>query len=639
MAPSTATSDRLPSSGLAGPEGAIPRARPLVVSVVGIDGCGKSTTFDGLLAALAPSTVVVGVGDRVLGGGPDEPLHERTDVPRTRLTQAVGRLAKGLRAPALYKNVKFLDLTERTRLVDHVARHEAPTVIVCDGDPLVNTAAWAAARFARERLADDDGLDEGLALLTGEHTVPLRRLPAELRRTWQLVVLDRLRLGRFAVPDLVVLLRIDPAAALARIAARGRPLQAHETAAFLGELARAYERVCDLLEQRRGVAVLRLRVDEIESTETVERIATATRAELARRAGANDDRPDGPGSIDVIATTMSGSIEDQRKVGRIGPAFRACTARPVRVHTADTHAEATALAHEAVRRGGRLLVSAGGAGTFNAVLEGAQLDGRVPADLRLAFLRKGSADLIGKRLGIPDSLPEAVDAIVGGIESGEVVEADVLVVETTSPDGELVTRHLVGFGGLGVFGDIPRFTESRAIKAYKGLLGQLFGDLGPFMTGFALATLYWHVERLRGRRPQQVLVLDDEELAPDTWVSVILLNGDLGRDFALGRGHALAGGTFRVVALRHLGLRATVRQALACRTTAVLDAPARYGALVRSVRTLAVVPERSGLVQMVNVDGLKQLAQGVVVVSVDGRVALVPGRPRSAGAVSAGDPP
>ena len=604
-----------------------PGARPLVVSIVGIDGCGKSSAFEGALAALADEVAVVGVGDRVLGGCPGEALHERSDVPRAGLTRAVGRVARGLRVPVLYKNVKFLDLTERTRLVDHVARHEAPGVILCDGDPLVNTAAWAAARFARERLADDDALDEGLALLTREQTVPLRALRRELERSWQLTVLNRLRLGRFSYPDLVVFLRIDPNVALARIRARGRPQQAHETAAFLTELDRAYERVCTLLERRRGLPVLRLRADALSHEETVTAVVAATRAQLMPRDEVDADSAESGGRIDVIATTMSGSIEDQRKVGRIGPEFRARTTRPVRVHTANTHVEAQELAHAAVSRGGRLLVSAGGAGTFDAVLEGAHLDGRVPEDLRLAFLRKGSADLIGKVLGIPDTLPEAAQAIVCGIESGDTVPADVLAVETTTPAGEPVTRHLVGFGGLGVFGDIPRFTESRFIKTYKGVLGQLFGDLGPFMTGFALATAYWNVERLRGRRLRTTLVLDGEELPPEAWVSVILLNGDLGRDFRLGRGLDLASGTFRVIALRYLGPRETVRQAVACKTAAVLDDPERYGAVVRTVRTLAARPERLDYEQLVNVDGLKLCARGPVSVSVGSRIALVPGRP------------
>ena len=329
----------------------------------------------------------------------------------------------------------------------------------------------------------------------------------------------------------------------------------------------------------------------------------------------------------MIATTMSGSIEDQRKVGRIGPEFRTQTTRPVRVHTADTHARRKRWPHAAVSAGWPPARLRGGGGDVQRRPRGRACDGRVPEDLRLAFLRKGSADLIGKVLGIPDTLPEAVRAIVGGIESGDTVPADVLEIETTTPAGERVTRHLVGFGGLGVFGDIPRFTESRFIKTYKGVLGQLFGDLGPFMTGFALATAYWNVERVRGRRPRTTLVLDGEELAPERWVSVILLNGDLGRDFRLGRGLDLASGTFRVIALRYLGPRETVRQAVACKTAAVLDDPERYGAVVRTVRTLAVRPERLDYEQLVNVDGLKLFARGPVSVSVGSRIALVPGRP------------
>jgi diacylglycerol kinase family enzyme len=601
--------------------------RPLVVSIVGIDGCGKSSAFKGALHELAPRIGVVGVGDRVLSGGPGDPLRERKDVPQARFAHALGRVAKRLRAPVLYKNVKFLDLIERTRIVDHVARHDAPAVVLCDGDPLVNTAAWAAARFEREGLAgDDDALDEGLALLTREQTVPVRRLGRELRRSWQLTLLNRLRLGRFRYPDLVVFLRIDPGRALDRIRARAEPLQAHETEAFLAELDRAYERVCALLRRRRDLPVSELEVGGLSREETVTRVVEAIRARLVGIDDVAGDETEQADGIDVVATTMSGSLADQLKVGRIGPEFRACS-RPVRVHVAGSHAEAREQAHKAVRRGGRLLVSAGGAGTFNAVLEGALLDDAAPRDLRLAFLRKGSADLIGKVLGIPDTLPEAVQAIIGGIESGETVGADVLAVETTGADGAPLRRHLVGFGGFGVFGEIPRFTESRLIKAYKGVLGQLFGDLGPFMVGFALATVHWNLERLRGRRPRLSLALDDEELGPEAWVAVIVLNGDLGRDFELGRGLDLASGTFRVIALRDHGSRETVRQAMACKTAAVLDDPARYGAVVRTVRALTVRPERPDHEQLVNLDGLKLLARGSVKVSVESRVALVPGRP------------
>jgi len=78
------------------------------------------------------------------------------------------------------------------------------------------------------------------------------------------------------------------------------------------------------------------------------------------------------------------------------------------------------------------------------------------ADRQLAFLRKGSADLIGKRLGISNELAAAVEAIVEGIELDRCIDADVLAVEATTPDGRPERRHLVGFGGFEVFGAVPR---------------------------------------------------------------------------------------------------------------------------------------------------------------------------------------
>ncbi len=601
-------------------------ASPVFVSIVGIDGCGKSSTFDDALAPLADRFRVVGIGDRTLSGGPGEPVRERLEIPRSRLTHAAGRLAKGLRWQSLYKNVKFLDLTGRTRLRDWVVRHDAPDVILSDGDSTVNSAAWAAARFYRTELAGDgEELDRLLRRLTGEETIPLREVRSMLQQAPQLLLLNRLRLGRFTYPDLIVLLVIDPGVALERIRARGKALQAHETAAFLGELGLAYERVCRLLEERRGIPVVRLAVDELSHEETVAEVVSAT-VDLAERSRV-DETPDvtSPDDIDVVATTMSGSIEDQAKVGRIGPEFRKRTSRPVRVHEARTHAEAQELAHDIVARGGRTLVSAGGAGTFNAVLEGAHVDGRIPDDLRIAFLRKGSADLIGKVLGIPDDLALAVRAIVGGIEDGATVDADVLVVEGTGRDGSAQTGHLVGFGGFGVFGDIPRFTESRVIKYYKGILGTLFGDLGPFFTGLALSSASWQGKRLLGRVPALSLTLDGEELPMQTWISVIVMNGDLGKSFPLGRGLGLAGGTFRIVALPNRGPVETIRQAAACKTAAVLDDPGRFGAIVRDVRLLTVTPAGTQPF-MVNVDGLKMMAKGPVSVSVDGTAHLVPGR-------------
>jgi len=248
--------------------------KPLVASIVGMDGCGKSSTFRGALNALADRIDVVGIGDRVLAGGPDQPLEERLDVPLARATQKLGRYAKGLRWQWLYKNLKFVELTQRTRIRDYVTAHDPPDVILTDGQPLLNTAAWSVACFYKEELLDDDEeLYQALRYLAGEETIPLRELGRYLRRAWPLALLNLLRLGRFKHPDLIFLLDLDPAVAMARIRARGTALQAHESESFLDELGRGYARVCALFRERRGIPLTTIRVDQVPLDEAVQIVA------------------------------------------------------------------------------------------------------------------------------------------------------------------------------------------------------------------------------------------------------------------------------------------------------------------------------------------------------------------------------
>jgi diacylglycerol kinase family enzyme/thymidylate kinase len=599
--------------------------KPLVVSIVGMDGCGKSSTFRGALNTLANHFRVVGIGDQVLSGGPDEPVKERLDIPHSRSTQIIRRFAKRLRWQSLYKSLKLIELTQRTRIRDYVTAHDTPEIILTDGQPLVNCAAWSVARFHKEDLhGDDEELSQELRYLAGEETIPLRELPRYLRRAWPLALVNPLRLVRFKLPDLLFVLDLDPAVSMARIHARGKPLQAHETEAQLGKVGRGYVRVCRILQEQSGIPAAIIRVDQVSLKEAVQIVAES----VLERVMVGDDtestaQPE-HSTIEVIATTMSGSIQDQRKVKQIGPEFQSRTSRPVRVHITDSDAEARAKAHNIVSGGGRIIVSAGGAGTFNAVLEGAHLDGTVPSDLHLAFLRKGSADLIGKVLGIPDKLPDAVKAIVAGIEADHRIQADILSVETTEPDGRVQRRHLVGFGGMGAFGEVPRFTESRLTKIYKGILGTFLGDLGPFFVGLALAAGWWQLHRIFGRVPPASLTLDDHNIPPETWGSVLVLNGDLGPKFPLGRGLRLGGRSFRVIALRYRGLRQALRQIKAAWRGTILEDPESYDAVVRNVRHLILRPTEARQ-YMVNVDGGRMLTRGEARISVSGQVWLISG--------------
>ncbi len=329
--------------------------------------------------------------------------------------------------------------------------------------------------------------------------------------------------------------------------------------------------------------------------------------------------------VDIVTTTISGSLQDQRKVGRIGETFELLTDRPVRVHVADSHEEAARTTRDIVAAGGRTLVSAGGAGTFNAVLGGASRGGVVPSGLKLGYLRKGSADLIGKALGMPDDLAEGAAALVSGLDSGLTIPADVLTVSAEQEDGSRQEKPLLGFGGVGVFGEVPVFTESRLVKLYKGVLGSLFGDYGPFYVGLALALGRWNVLRSMGRVEQMTLQLDDERTGPALWATVIFVNGDLGKAFPLGQGLSIGSGTFRVVALRYEGIGKSLGQVRSARSGALLDDPRRHDAYVAEGSRLTIRPVSRGP-YMVNVDGVRLPSWGDVEMKVGGRIQLIPGR-------------
>jgi len=253
-------------------------------------------------------------------------------------------------------------------------------------------------------------------------------------------------------------------------------------------------------------------------------------------------------TINIIATTISGSIKDWKKIGHIKEEFEKFYAGEINVYVVDSHKEAREKANELAKAGERIIVSAGGSGTFNSVLEGSRLGNGFPEELRLAFLRKGSADLIGKVLNIPDELTAGARIISNSIEKDSTIESD--VIEITIDDRKY---HFIGFGGIGIFGIVPYFSESRLNKYYKGLLGQWFGDRGPFLLAVNLAALKYYKDKIFARA-RFVIDTGDKQFPAEQYSSAIIMNGDLGDDFPLARGIPLGSGSFRVILLRDLGL-------------------------------------------------------------------------------------
>jgi diacylglycerol kinase family enzyme len=306
-------------------------------------------------------------------------------------------------------------------------------------------------------------------------------------------------------------------------------------------------------------------------------------------------------AIEVIATTISGSIKDWSKVERIAPLFAEHGFDDVTVHAVNSHEEVRRLTRHLVDLGIRTLISAGGSGTFNRVLEGCIDSGVTLSEIRLGFLRKGSADLIGKTLGMPDEIEDAIRVFAESLKRDRTAPCDVIRVE--SGGGPEPPRHFVGYGGTGIFGRIPHYTENRFIKYYKGLLSQLFGDMGPFFVGAVLTVLERTIKSLFRRPAGWQIKVDGHDVSHERYQALILANGDLGPDMPFARNVPLGSGDFWLFGLRDLGLRWLPGQFRHLWDASVLAQPEKWGfESYRVGAKLRLAPD-DGRPFPVNVDG------------------------------------
>jgi diacylglycerol kinase family enzyme len=324
--------------------------------------------------------------------------------------------------------------------------------------------------------------------------------------------------------------------------------------------------------------------------------------------------------IDVIATTISGSIADWKKIERIVPLFAEHGYSDVRLHTVDSHAAARAAACAALKEGGRIPISAGGSGTFRAVLEGCIDSGVELAAVRLGFLRKGSADLIGKVLDMPDEIERAIQVFADSITSDCYLPADIL--RASSPSNGEVPRHFIGYGGAELFGRIPYYTENRYTKYYKGILSQFFGDLGPFMTGTALALMERLLKTPFRRKTRWRIMADGQQVAEDAFQAIILVNGYLGPELPYSD-QPLGSGEFYCFGLRNLGAAKLVAQIKHARDGSITDDPARWGLVsIVAKDRLELIPTH-GKPFPVNVDGGTFIAEESMLFERTGQIPLI----------------
>jgi diacylglycerol kinase family enzyme len=307
------------------------------------------------------------------------------------------------------------------------------------------------------------------------------------------------------------------------------------------------------------------------------------------------------GRIEVIATTISGSIKDWGKTRKIVPLFRTHGREDVALHKVDSHAEARRQTRDLVKNGSRIIISAGGSGTFNSVLEGCLDAGVGLADITLGFLRKGSADLIGKTLGMPDDVESAIGVFVASLADNRTVKCD--VIQAASGAAGTVPRHFVGYGGAEIFGRIPHYTENRFIKYYKGVLGLLFGDLGPFFIGASLSVLEKSFKRILEKRMPWKICVDGREASRGYYQALIIVNGYLGPDLPFARSVPLGSGDFYIFTLRDLGTARILSQFRHAWDSSIMDRPEHWGFESFCVKKELKIENETDRLFPVNVDG------------------------------------
>ncbi|WP_432472833.1 1-acyl-sn-glycerol-3-phosphate acyltransferase [Amphritea sp. HPY] len=222
-----------------------------LIAVMGIDGSGKSSLSHNLSRNLSRHGEVCLISDRMeLYHQGDEqairPLFSET------LRNAISHYAKQARSLKSYKLPKLAELLLRDHLTGEAEHWYRPEHIIQDGSPLLNLVGWSI--LYQEQAFSQQACAKAIKLLSARQQLPesdpiFDSFP-ELRR------LQQLRPDGMTLPDVLIMLDIDPELCCQRIASRGEPVQPHETADKLSRMRRGYLRVCEVVEQQLGIPVL-----------------------------------------------------------------------------------------------------------------------------------------------------------------------------------------------------------------------------------------------------------------------------------------------------------------------------------------------------------------------------------------------
>ncbi len=222
------------------------RSKPAIAfAVYGIDGSGKSTLSRIVAKKLSETFRVCLVSDN-LEFYENENQKELQPLITEKLREALGRYAKTAKSLKQYKIPKLAEILLRDHILGEVQRWYTPDIIVQDGCPLINLAAWA--KLYKEEYFDTEVCARAIRILTGKRKA-IRKDDPIFTKFHELAVLRRYRLDHMRLPDAAIFLDVAPAVSIQRILSRGEQRQVHETEEKLAKLREGYLLVTQVVEK------------------------------------------------------------------------------------------------------------------------------------------------------------------------------------------------------------------------------------------------------------------------------------------------------------------------------------------------------------------------------------------------------
>ena len=271
----------------------------LHVSVIGIDGSGKSTFAASLPMLLAAEHNVLagGAGETYMVNGPDEDHLTTGFAPEglpvmARVSTTLKRWAKHFtnhrRIYPFFKVPQMMAQDAAARRMEHKWPLDC---VVSDGNAILSTMGRAANYLYPASTGEKSNAPtpKDLAAVL-EYVLEGKELPeASADR------LPNLRLGRWLhrltsvvglravwLPDVVILLKLDPKIALERIHSRGQQVDRHENADDLAQTHGRYQNALETLRHIRGDdAVITIDVNDKSPGATLREAVAALKSRKA----------------------------------------------------------------------------------------------------------------------------------------------------------------------------------------------------------------------------------------------------------------------------------------------------------------------------------------------------------------------